>query len=500
MNIKKILIRLKLKAKLKIPNFNYFLFLFIFFFRSKMKTRSSGSNIQPAKERSLRKARAPKSKPKSIPKEPPKRKIATKFLALNDYCIDEICEWLPLDSLAALSMTSKRLQHICSGYFRRRHKANYVTLSSTNDGKIHLSPDQSYVRCFEQQFRSIVIYGIEMHLYDFIANTFKEKPVKKVNFYATKSLTEGHMQRIADILTSVEVIEFIRCTTVGSLYDLLKYCSNMKCLVLKSIDECTTQGQKHKWLLQKYLRLEHLHWEPQGIPTIFREFFTRNPTVKSVCGTDQMLAFIQANRIKLDVYVLKVTYRMTVDFFIRLRMVCSSQSIQSIFLMGDIVQNIDNVPINLVPVLHNVEGISSKAIEPRTIATFFPRLKWIQSEIKSGTHAKRFADQLKSIEEAFLDVSYLDYIIPLIRFAPKLRVIYINNTGAMKPGNKLSQLNLIKLREKLSNAENLMIYLKEEAYLKIKSMSICPGRELVQINSIATYVTNNVFINTILQN
>lgn len=457
-------------------------------------------DAKPSKMRSPRRCQSRRSlkmkaEPPPILSNEPLNSL-TEFMSLNDYCIDEICEWLPLSSLASLGLTCSRLNQVASSYFRRKHPANYVTISLSIDGNIRLSPDQPYVHCFSDQFQSITIYGVDLSLFHFAASKFKEKRIKKFSFFAADLLTEEHARIIADILKNAEVIEFIRCSTIGSLYEILKYCSNMKTLVLKSLTECKHYGKANEWLLQKHTKLKHLQWNlsPTMIPTEFRAFFQQNPNVGSFYANEHLLPFFRMNQIQLKTLILKLkTYYIFSNKFDDLRRMFNEQAFQTLYLIGDL-GNVDQT----YPTLTNVEGICSGRIKVIPIAEIFPRLKFLKAEIRSMQQAKDIATQFVHLEEAYIDVSQIDYIVPLVRYARTLKKIYIDNTIAMKPGNKLSRINLNKQRNKLNGASNLTIYLNENAYLKIKCMSICNDNCLIHFRTIESHVSDNVFVNTIL--
>lgn len=122
--------------------------------------------------------------------------------------------------------------------------------------------------------------------------------------------------------------------------------------------------------------------------------------------------------------------------------------------------------------LENVAGISKHCTEAHEIVEMFPNLKMINVQIQSLRKATEMAKQFQHLEEAFIDVNHLDFIIPFIRFTPKLKTIYLNNTDSIRSLPNLNLIKLIKQRKKLANAANVMIYFKEEAYLKIKSVKI----------------------------
>lgn len=417
-------------------------------------------------------------------------KSSTQFMDLNDYCIDEICKWLPLKSLASFGSTCTRLNSIASGYFRRQHSANYIVISSSQ-GKIYLSPDQPYVHCFSNAFKIIMIHGNDLNLFHFIANKFKDKTLTKVSLFGGNDLTENHAQIISEILSRAKTIELIRCSTVGSLYDILKYCSNMKTLVLKCITECKQHGQINQWLLQKYASLKHLHCERMA-PIQLNHFIQQNSTVDSVYGNEFLIEQILKDNIKLNSMVLKLELNRFHGMIFQNLQRIDEQTCRTLYLIGNFV--------NLHPtfsILRNVGGVSSDRINVNTLSILFPNLKLLKTGINSMVQAKNIAIQLNNLEEVYIDVKHIDYILPFVRYATKLKKIYINNTTLIKNKIKLCQINLHKERNKLEHAEKLVVYLMEEAYLKIEYTSKY-SNSLIHVKTIESHVSNNDFVNTIL--
>lgn len=480
--------------------------------KSPLKKTASPPSLKRPGRRSI------KAKPIALPPwltitPPPPSLSDAEFSGLNDYCVDEICEWLPLSSLASLGITSTRMHHICSSYFRRKHPANYIVFSSSKDGEITMSPDQPYVYCFSEQFQAILIYGADLNLFRFVATKFKEKPIKKISFFAADNLTGEHADCMAEILNRVEKIEFIQCTTVNSVSDFLKYCSNMKCLALKSFTEyaiannnnnnfaiapaIAPSANNNQWLLQSYPKLEHFHWDPlKSIPPELSTFFTQHSNLNSIYATELFLPFAQMHSIQLNVLILKLNTRSLerrIEIFEQLHQMCTDTAIKSLYFI-----NFHQFSPQLFRSLENVVGVSTDCTDVHDIVELFPNLKLIRAQIRSLRHANEMAKQLIHLEEAFVDVFHIDFIVPFIRFSQKLKTIYINNTDSIKVLPNLNLTKLVKQRKKLTNAANVMIYLKEEAYLKIKCESIRSCSPLVQIKSIDSYVTSNAFVNTIL--
>lgn len=362
-----------------------------------------------------------------------------------------------------------------------------------------MSPDQPYVHCFCEQFQTILLYGSSLELFRFVAAKFKEKPLKKILFFAADHLTIEHVNCMADILSRVGKVEFIGCTLVASLSDFLNKCSNMKYLALKSITECPNANQSSfQWLLQSYPKLQHLHWDPlRFIPPELSTIFMQNSNLKSIYATELFLPFAQQHSIRLNVLVLKLITSdqdTRIEVFEQLHQMSTvDKTIKSLYLL-----DFHQVLPHLFRSLGNVEGISTACTNVFDIFRMFPNLKLIQVGIRSLWQAKQMAQRLIHLEEAFVEVRHIDLIIPLVRFAPTLKTIHINITDSIQVLSNLNLTKLVKLRKKLANAVNLTIYLREKAYLKIKGQSIRSCNPLVQVKSIDSYVTDNAFVNTIL--
>lgn len=416
-----------------------------------------------------------------------------KLLTLNDDCIDRICEWLPLASLASFGLTWNRVNQVANNYFRRKHPANHVLLGSSN-GQLQFYPNEPYVKCFIQQFRNIMVYGLDMQVLNYAATTFKDVPIRKFGIFSADNLTEAHALCVHEIIRNAEFIEFTWCSSAGGLHEILKQCSNMRHLVLKLFTECKIYGQKNDWLLQKYPTLEHLHWGLLGtLPTELHSFFKSNPNVNSFYGTEAILPFIQEHNITLNTLILKVGTLNTVTVFEQLRELCERNAIQSLYLVGEFTQEND-----LLPKLNNLIGLSTKMMDASMVLTSFVHLKVINMSIASMKEAIQLAKKMVNLEEVYFEVNSIDVIRPFIRFSPKLTKILIDNTVAMKSASKMNLLNLEKLRKSLHGAKPLTIYLKEEAYLKIKNMSVDVKCDSVQIKSIETHITNDAFVRVIL--
>lgn len=178
---------------------------------------------------------------------------------------------------------------------------------SVNTFKI-LQSEVSRLKCSERKAFFLSQCTIDTILNGFISFILGRQPVifrhvgsfcnkspRKLRILEAKALTEMHGKCIEDLLKNVEIIEFEDCSFATDFYDsFLKYCLNLKQLVLKSFNECTHSGTKNRWLLHKYPRLELLSWSfNEEPPEELKTFFHRNPKVKSFAAARFPLEIIK---------------------------------------------------------------------------------------------------------------------------------------------------------------------------------------------------------------
>lgn len=217
-----------------------------------------------------------------IPNDPFDDGTKTELMSINENCIEEILEWLPLNDLVSLTTTCKRMQGIVSRYFSRKYQTKRMTVKMDKRQRIEFWPRELYVQRFREYFQNIGIRGRQPALFRHVGSICNKAP-KKIRILEAEALTEMHGRCIEELLRNVEIIELEECSFVAEFYDsFLKYCLNLKQLVIKSFKECTHSGIKNKWLLQRYPHLKYLHWSfKKPPPDELTTFFHRNPNVKS---------------------------------------------------------------------------------------------------------------------------------------------------------------------------------------------------------------------------
>lgn len=225
------------------------------------------------------------------------------MMTLNDNCLEEVMEWLSLADLVSLSTACKRMQAVASRYFGRKYPTKRMTVKMDRQ-RIEFWPREMYVQRFREYFQNIAIRGRQPAVFRHVGAICNKTP-KKLRILEATALTEMHGKLLSDILRNVEIIEFEDCSFAADFYDcFLKYCHNLKQLVLKSFAECTHKGVKNRWLLEKYPKLVHLNWSfEEAPPEELKTFFHRNPGVRSFAASKHPLeitALISSAGLKFD--------------------------------------------------------------------------------------------------------------------------------------------------------------------------------------------------------
>lgn len=253
-------------------------------------------------------------------------------ISINDNCLEEISEWLSLPDLVSLSMTCKRMQSVVSSYFSRKYPTKRMTVKMDREQRIEFWPREKYVQRFREYFQNIAIRGRQPAIFRHLGRMCNKTP-KKIRILEAHALTSMHGKCIEEALNNVEIVEFEECSFATDFYDsFLKYCLNLKQLVLKSFTECTHSGIKNKWLLQKYPHMKHLNWSfDESPPEELKTFFHRNPNVCSFAASKYPLEItnlIMKAGVRLDELCLDI------GFGVDLNMKQIFQSIDDLHKLG----------------------------------------------------------------------------------------------------------------------------------------------------------------------
>ncbi|XP_055302449.1 uncharacterized protein LOC129568496 isoform X2 [Sitodiplosis mosellana] len=373
-----------------------------------------------------------------IERDPSDNTPKTEMMSINDNCIEEVLEWLSLSDLVSLSTTCKRMKDVVSRYFGRKYPTKRITIKMDSDlrGRIEYWPRELYVQRFREYFQNIAIRGRQPIIFRHVGS-FCNKTPKKLRILEAKALTEMHGKCIEDLLKNVEIVEFEDCSFATDFYDsFLKYCLNLKQLVLKSFAECTHNGTKNRWLLHKYPHLRRLSWSfDEKPPEELTYFFHRNPKVQSFAAAKfplEITKLITNAGIKFDELCLDI------GFGVDLNMKQIFQSIEQLHQQGQFKK------LQMIPTTSMF------------VAAKFPPMPYLEAIMAN---------------QVFEDV-----------------------IAAMKSLKKISLGKLSKERAKLVNARPLAIYLKEELFVNIKWAEENLKQGLVEIKRAESHFVNNTLV------
>lgn len=239
----------------------------------------------------------------------------TKFLDMNDDCIDTICNLLPLDDLCSMSQTCKRVNCIAGDYFQRHYPDNYVRIQSFRRRSVfYMYPDEKYVEDLKPFIRNVSIQEYKgSACVSYLKKNFGEN-LREIALHGIHcELNATHGEQIKHQLERLERIKFVNCS-IGDIYEIfLKHCQKLKHL---GIDEpIQFNGPRVTWAQHNFPTLESIaYYDEANTKRIdFGGFLRRNPQITQIAckGTNiQGTVFQRANN--LDVLVL--CYNSAKDF------------------------------------------------------------------------------------------------------------------------------------------------------------------------------------------
>lgn len=418
------------------------------------------------------------------------------LVSINDNCLDEIMDWLSLADLVNLSTTCKRMQAVTSRYFGRNYPTKRMTVKMDAQ-RIEFWPREKYVQRFREYFQNIAIRGRQPVIFRHVGTICNKTP-KKIRILEATALTEMHGKCLEELLKNVEIIEFEDCSFASELYDcFLKYCENLKQIVLKSFAECTHKGIKHKWLLQKYPKLQHLSWSfDEPPPDELTTFFHRNPGVRSFAASKfpiEVTKLIMNAGIKFDELCLDI------GFGVDLNMRQIYQSIETLHQLGQF-KKFQMIPTTSMfvaakfPPMPYLEAIMANQVFEDVIAAISSLKVLYLDAILFRAEAEILAQKLENLEEIYAYTDSVDAIVPFVYYTRKLRKIYVNKTFLPKFMQKINLQKLSKERAKLGDASPLAIYLKEDLYISIKWAVDDLKCGLIEIKRAESHFINNSLV------
>lgn len=383
------------------------------------------------------------------------------LLKLDADCLEELFEWLSLKDLLALRRTCKRLKKVVDYHILTNYPASGFAYK-----KVYISCHS--VNKFSQLDACLV------------------QRIKEVNVMFN-DMTGDQIEGIRGILCQadkIDVIEWYWDHEVNQdFYEFfLKFCKNTKYLSISNIQRGPIIGIGNEWLLRSYPQLQHLQLNDSDlfgeghsdkIPEL-AEFFTCNPNVRTFSTTFHMLKlngdFLKAANVKLD--------RLTVfgDWSRDDAMYELCNLLKELYRKG-FYQRLHFHVYHTYSEENLQQIVSAPAIEKlhlMTISAVMPPLVHLKE--LCITTGDNFADldavakNLLNVERIFIARCSSNFIVPFIRYAPKVRhlkVVFLSE-GMYFDGKTVDLLRMNQERQLLSGASKTNIYVNEKVFLATK--------------------------------
>lgn len=216
-------------------------------------------------------------------------KCEMELMNLNDDCLLEIFQRLPLIDLCRMSEVCNRLKKLTSNCFKRKYPKlvfDEMGIERNTDGnkigEIVLQPRSKHVKYFSQVMANVKICFPSERDVDMVRYIRDKCQNLKRIIFDGGSLLQSYGDDLKDVLKSVETIVFMQSVSQASYFDeILKHCPRIKHLILHE----THGGNKmNEILLGKYSTLQHLKHIHEGTINVdnLNVFFQQNPNVTMV--------------------------------------------------------------------------------------------------------------------------------------------------------------------------------------------------------------------------
>lgn len=431
------------------------------------------------------------------------RQLVTKFLTMNDDCIEAILEWLDWDDLASISKTCKRLHILTQEFFQRKYPAAHINIWNLGDGVV-LIPRTKWARTFSHLIKDARISGEDINIYHRLSKSVHKK-LRALNI-SSRSLMEEYIDCIVDQLQHVESITFDDCQVTNELHmTVLQYCKNMKRLHLKGFifEDLEKKGLKYRWMEHTYPKLELLQLDDVKVEQHNKliEFLRRNTTIKSFMSRDMQCAAVVKVVIesgaKLDNLLLgmkesgsRIVARLTKNFdgyyngdtfrMQKMRLMELCDKLNQLYDKGNLNRLYIKtwhgcIALDFAKIFRSMRPLygidmSSESIEDKDVAAAIASLDQLKSlslyTIKKIEYAETLSKGLSNLEELQMIVDKYDTVHPFIRNSPKLQKIYFLCVRTDDTNINLAKLN--KERSKLAGAQKLTLYIDHYKYLPLK--------------------------------
>lgn len=387
---------------------------------------------------------------------------------LNPDCMNELLDWLPLNSLCALSQTCRSLQRTVRTYFKWKYPSAVFELGD------EFVFNAQHVKCFGDNVQAVTLYDSSIVDFDFAGSNInpnlRDLAFEKTYKLKENCITKEHIETIKPILHSVKTVSVVECNLVEGCVEYLLDC----CTKIEDISFRIGKNMRKNWFqLEKYPTIRNVGINFCAKANVVRDAI--NTIKEQTVQLDELvLAFYKEHDHLLDFVFKELDAMYERKFFKRLYLGFEKKSMVS--------EHIDRIAK-----LQGLIGLSCSYTINTSLDNHiadiaklqnlkFLNINWLLE------NADVVAQQLQQLIEIEMKVASIDAIVSFVRYSTMLSRFHIEQVRMNKDKcTKFNAFTLNKRRSMLEYARKLTIYIPEEKFIKLKWAMVAMDSNLVEI-------------------
>lgn len=404
---------------------------------------------------------------------------STIFDGLNIDCMNELLDWLPLNSLCAFSQTCKRIQQTVKNYFRWKYPSEEFDVGD------EFVFDEQHLKCFGNDVQKLLLFDSSIADYKFAASNINRN-LREIQFDRTfkqeNRITKEHIHSIRPILENVKTVSIVNSSfTEGSPEYLLECCKKIENFSF----EVGKDPRKNRFQFQKYPTIRniemHFHVKAnvtEAITALKEQNLQLDELVLLFCKEHanametvfNILDAMYEQKCYKHLFVMFEKKSMVSD---NINRIASLQGLAGLACSYTINASLDN-HLNDIARLQNIKYLN---------------INWLLE------NCDQFAKDLQQLIELETSVISMDAIVSFVRYSVMLSRFHIDQIRANKENNsKFDAFTLNKRRSMLEYARKLTIYVPEKRFIKLKWSSVTMNSDLVEIKREESCIPLNSFL------
>lgn len=392
--------------------------------------------------------------------------------------VDDILDWLDIDSLCAFSMTCKSFQRTAKSYFNQKYPSLAIDIDDEDESK------PLHFRCFGDVVQHLQLSGASLDDFTFAAARVNRN-LREFSFNRTNEdkkedhIGKEYIDSIKNVLENVKTVCATNCIfEKGGVEYLLMNC--------KRIDGFGFAARKNTTYRFQF----------QNVPTLK----TFDVAFEAKANVIELLQLLQQKRVQLDELVLSFLSEhsgIMNEVFNLLNTMYENGVFKKLYVNFDTKSLLANHVHRLV----NVKGLIGIICAYRInhdIEGHLLNLAMLYDNIKYLAIHWMFADstiiakQLTQLIELKVTEATMEAILPFVRYSARLahfHIEYVQGNRMLNAATLSSEREPLmgKLVEGLT-ARRLTIYIPEKIYVKMKWSSIATKSDFVEIKREESYV------------